>query len=151
MVRPAFGFRVSSRLAAAPGDVWARVASVEGVNAELAPWARMTLPEGAELRAGPLGRSWVLLAGLLPIDYDDLVLESFAPGRGFRERSALGSAPVWWHDRTLLDLPGGGCRVVDEIGFTPRVDAFAGLQAFVYEALFRWRHRRLRRHFGVAG
>jgi len=151
VARPALGFRVSSRLAASPGEVWERVASFEGVNAELAPWVRMTLPEGAELRAGPMGRSWVLLAGLLPIDYDELVLASYAPGRGFRERSALGSASAWWHDRTLLDLPGGRCRVVDEIAFTPRVGALGGLQAFLYEALFRWRHVRLRRHFGAAG
>jgi ligand-binding SRPBCC domain-containing protein len=151
VARPALGFRVSSRLAAARGDVWARVASFEGVNAELAPWVRMTLPEGAELRAGALGRSWVLLAGLLPIDYDDLVLEAYAPGRGFRERSRLASAPAWWHDRTLLDLPGGGCRVVDEIRFTPRLAALGGVQALLFEAIFRWRHRRLRRHFGLAG
>jgi ligand-binding SRPBCC domain-containing protein len=151
VARPALAFRVSSRLAAAPGDVWERVASIEGVNAELAPWVRMTLPEGAELRAGPLGRSWILLAGLLPIDYDDVVLESYAPGRGFRERSTLGSASAWWHDRTLLGLPGGGCRVVDEIRFTPRAAALGGLQAFLFEAMFRWRHHRLRRHFGRAG
>ena len=131
--------------------MWDRIATVEGVNDELAPWLRMTVPEGAELREGPLGRSWVLLLGVVPVDYDDLVLEWFEPGVGFRERSRLASASAWWHDRTLVALPAGGTRVVDHIRFTPQLAPLAGLQAFVLEALFRWRHRRLRRHFGADG
>ena len=144
-------FRVSSRLAAAPDDVWASVASVEGVNYELGPLVSMTVPEGVdvgELRAGPLGRSWVLLGRVLPIDYDDLGLAVFEPPRGFRERSTLASAREWWHDRELVPLAGGGTRVVDEISFTPRIAALGGLQAFVFEGFFRHRHRRLRRRFG---
>jgi len=146
------GFRVSSRLSASCDAVWSRVATPEGINDELGPWVRMTIPpEGAELRAGPLGRSWILLGGVLPVDYDDIALEWFEPGRGFRERSTMASASAWWHDRTLRALPGGGCRVVDHLRFTPRLAALGGLQAFVFEAMFRWRHRRLRRHFGEAG
>jgi ligand-binding SRPBCC domain-containing protein len=144
------GFRVSSRLAAPPDAVWARIATVEGVNYELAPLVRMTVPRtwDGTLRPGPLGRSWILLGGVLPIDYDDLVLAVFEPGRGFRERSSLASAREWWHDRELIALPGGGTRVVDEIRFAPRIPGLGGLQAFVFEAFFRWRHRRLRRRFG---
>src|SRR4051794_38518614 len=108
----------------------------------------MTVPDGAELREGPLGRSWVLLGGVLPVDYDDINLEWAEPGRGFRERSTLGSASAWHHDRALQPLPGGGCRVVDRIAFRPRVPALGGLMAFFFEATFRWRHRRLRRRFG---
>ncbi|MBI5106591.1 MAG: hypothetical protein HZB46_16670 [Solirubrobacterales bacterium] len=145
-------FVVSSRLAAAPAEVWARVSTFDGVNDELWPVVRMSVPRGgAVLAAGALGRSWLLLGGVLPLDYDDLVLEEVQPGCGFRERSRLGSASAWWHDRTLLPLPGGGCRVVDEVAFAPRVAALGGLQAFAFEATFRWRHRRLRRRFGRAG
>lgn len=143
-------FRVSSRLAARPDEVWARVASREGINDELWPVVRMTLPAGASLRTGSLGRSWILLGGLVPIDYDDLHIAELEPGRGFRERSRLASASAWHHDRHLDPLAGGGCRVVDEIGFEPRVRALGGLQALVLEAMFRWRHRRLRRRFGGA-
>jgi ligand-binding SRPBCC domain-containing protein len=74
-------------------------------------------------------------------------IEAFEPGSAFRERSTMASAGAWWHDRTLLPLPGGGTRVVGHIRFTPRVRAFGGLQAFVFQAMFRRRHRRLRRHF----
>jgi hypothetical protein len=129
--------------------VWERVITPEGINDELAPWVRMTIPGDPELRQGPLGRSWILLFGVLPVDYDDIVLEWFATDRGFRERSRMASASAWWHDRSLLALPGGGTRVVDHIRFTPRLAALGGLQAFVFQAMFRWRHRRLRRHFGA--
>jgi ligand-binding SRPBCC domain-containing protein len=49
------------------------------------------------------------------------------------------------------DLPGGGTRVVDHVRFTPRLAALGGLQAFQFEAMFRWRRRqrRLRRHFAA--
>jgi ligand-binding SRPBCC domain-containing protein len=142
-------FRVSSALHASPAEVWARAATIDGVNAELAPVARMTSPGDGELRAGALGRSWVLLGGVLPVDYDDLQLESVEAGRGFRERSALGSCAEWHHDRTLHPLAGGGTRVVDEVAFTPRLRAAGGLQALVFETAFRWRHRRLRAIWGA--
>ena len=126
------------------------VTSVEGVNHELRPLVRMTLPRGSDgvLRTGSLGRSWILLGGVLPIDYDDLNIAAIDPGRGFNERSSLGSARSWHHDRTLEPLPGGGCRVTDRIAFEPRVPALGGLMAFLFEATFRWRHRRLRARFG---
>jgi len=143
-------FRVSCTLRAAPAEVWAGAATIEGVNAELAPFARMTSPGEGEIRTGALGRSWILLGGVLPVDFDDLVLESVEPGRGFRERSRLGSCSAWHHDRTLQPLAGGGTRVVDEVAFAPRLRAAGGLQALVFEAAFRWRHRRLRRLWGAA-
>ena len=143
-------FRVSSALRASPAEVWARAATIEGVNAELAPFARMTAPGDGVIRAGALGRSWILLGGVLPIDYDDLRLESVDPGRGFRERSTLGSCSAWHHDRSLHALAGGGTRVVDDLSFTPRLRLAGGLQALVFEAAFRWRHRRLRAIWGAA-
>ncbi len=35
----------------------------------------------------PLGRSWILLGGLIPVDFDDLRLVELEPGRRFLERS----------------------------------------------------------------
>ena len=143
-------FRVSSALRASPAEVWARAATIAGVNAELAPLARMTTPGEGEIREGALGRSWILLGGVLPVDYDDLRLEAVEPGRAFRERSTLGSCAEWHHDRTLHPLAGGGTRVVDEVSFTPRLRAAGGPQALIFEAAFRWRHRRLRALWGAA-
>jgi ligand-binding SRPBCC domain-containing protein len=146
------GFTVSSRLASPPAAVWEVVTSPEGVNHELWPIVRMTVPRGFSggLRTGSLGRSWILLLGVLPIDYDDLSLASIDPRRGFSERSTMASCAAWHHDRTLLSLPGGGCRVVDQIGFSPRLPGFGGLMELTFEATFRWRHRRLRARFGAA-
>ena len=73
--------KVHSAVDAALDDVSTRTASVEGINDELRPWLKMTIPRHLRDRTlddGPLGvrlgRSWVLLFGLIPFDYDDLVL-----------------------------------------------------------------------------
>jgi ligand-binding SRPBCC domain-containing protein len=135
-------FRVSSVLDASPEEVWARATTIDGINAELMPIARMT-GEG-EIGVGALGRSWILLGGVLPIDYDDIYLEAVEPRSGFRERSRMASCSAWHHDRTLHPLPDGRTRVVDEVAFTPRLPLAGGFMAFTYELTFRWRHRRLR-------
>jgi ligand-binding SRPBCC domain-containing protein len=135
-------FRMASVVPAAREAVWARATTLAGVNAELWPVARMT-GEG-EIAEGALGRSWILALGVLPIDYDDIRLETVEPGHRFRERSRLGSCSAWHHDRTLTAVD-GGTRVVDEVAFAPRVPGTGGLLAFVFAATFRWRHRRLAR------
>lgn len=145
----------TSDLPAAPDEVWARVASLEGINHELGPWLRMTSPHGAVLSVEdvPLGRkwfrSWILLFGLIPFDYDDLCVARLEPGRGFLERSTMLSARVWEHERTLEPLDGGGTRVTDRVRFEPRVRLVAPIQRAIVAATFRHRHRRLRRHFGA--
>jgi hypothetical protein len=140
-------FRIASYLSAAPDDVWRGVSTLAGVNAELSPWVRMTGPRDTPLREGSLGRSWLLLGGLVPVDYDDLNIVEVRPGRGFRERSTLGSAKRWRHDRTIEAVSGGGCRVTDEVSWEPRVPGTGGLQEFLFAAVFLWRHRRLRERF----
>ena len=145
----------TSELHAPPDAVWARVASMPGINHELGPWMRMTSPRGAELSADavPLGRrwfrSWILLFGVLPFDYDDLCVDRLDPGRGFLERSKMLSAPRWEHERTLEPLSGRRTRVTDRVVFVPRVGATSRLHRAVIAATFRHRHRRLRAHFGA--
>ncbi len=101
--------------------------SAEGINFEMAPFLRMTVPRGlealdlAEVEPGRLGRSWILLFGLLPVDYDDLGLERIEPGRGFLERSTMLSQRLWEHERTIEPRPGGGCTVTDRVAWEPRL------------------------------
>ena len=84
-----------------------------GINDEMRPIMRMTTPPGVE-RLDPdtielgerIGRSWVLLFGLIPFDYDDLTLVRLDPGRGFLERSSMLSQRVWEHERTLEPVGG---------------------------------------------
>jgi ligand-binding SRPBCC domain-containing protein len=145
----------SSELRAPAEQVWARVASADGINHELGPWMRMTAPRGTELSLDdvPLGRpwfrSWVLLLGVLPFDYDELCIERLEPGRGFLERSRMLSAPLWEHERSLEPLAGGGTRVTDRVAFQPRLRVAARLHRALIAAIFRHRHRRLRAHFGA--
>ena len=148
-------FDVASDVDASPAQVWARVTTPEGINGELMPIVRMTLPRGlasldpASVPIGePLGRCWLLLFGFLPFDYDDLMLVRLEEEVGFHERSTMLSQRVWEHERTLEPLAGGGCRVTDRITFEPRLPLPARFLRPVFRFVFRHRHRRLRRFFG---
>jgi ligand-binding SRPBCC domain-containing protein len=143
-----------SILAAPPEAVWARVSTFDGINDELRPLMRMTAParvralDPAEVVLGErIFRSWILLFGVIPIDYDDLSLIALEPGRGFHERSTMLSMRAWEHERWLEPDGDGRCRLSDRLSFEPRV-GFAGpvLERFI-RVTFRHRHRRLRRFF----
>ena len=101
-----------------------------GVNAELMPIVRMTLPRGTDRLdadsvtvGAPLGRCWLLLFGVIPFDWDYLTLERLDPPSGFHERSSMASMRTWEHERTLEPVASGGCRVTDRVAFLPRVAA----------------------------
>ena len=148
------GFTVASELAASPERVWARIRTMEGVNYELRPLVRMTHPPGVDslepedIRLGErIFRSWVLLFGFLPVDYDDITLVRIEDGRAFLERSPMLTQRVWEHERTVEPVD-GGCRVTDRVSFEPRIPFLAALQAPIFRFVFRHRHRRLRRAFG---
>ena len=147
---------MSSRLATPADEVWAAVTTAEGVNAELLPLVRMTLPRGlddfsiADVEDGTtLGRSWILLFGVIPIDYDDIHLERIEPGRAFHERSTMLTQRRWEHDRTVDPDGEGACVVTDSVRFEPRLPLPPRLLLPVFRAFFRRRHRRLRRRFGT--
>jgi hypothetical protein len=143
--------------------MWARATSPAGINDELRPLLRMTVPRrlrGMSVEEAPLGevigRSWILLFGLIPVEYDDLCLVELEPGRRFLERSSMLTMSSWQHERTVE--PGGAerCRVTDRLEFELRrpLDRLPGSAAAgraIVGALFRHRHRRLARVTGSAG
>ena len=147
-----------SDLAARPEAVWARVTTPAGINDELRPVLRMTIPKGLrgttldDVPVGrPLGRSWILLFGIVPVDYDDICLEEVGERR-FLERSAMFSMQTWVHDRRVAEL-GNGARLSDRIEFTLRrplalIPGSRRLASWVIGLIFRHRHRRLVRWFG---
>lgn len=143
-----------SRLAAPAQAVWERVITPAGVNDEMRPLMRMTVPRGlddfniedAELGV-PIGRSWVLLFGLVPFDYDDLTLVRVEPGRGFLERSRMLSQRLWEHERTIEPDGEGACIVTDRVAWEPRLPVPGALLAPLIGTFFRHRHSRLRRRF----
>lgn len=139
---------------AAPLDlVWSHVSGFEGVNDELAPVLRMSHPPGQDrLHEGlplgrPLFRSWLLLFGVLPVDYDLIGFAAIETGRGFAERSTMGSMKIWHHDRRLRPVT-GGVEITDRLAFSPRVAGTGALAQAIVAVLFRHRHRRLARRFG---
>jgi ligand-binding SRPBCC domain-containing protein len=146
---------MSSRLPAAPDTVWRRVSTPEGINHELMPIMRMTIPRGAEsldlntMPIGtPVGRAWVLLFGVIPFDYSDLCIVRLDPGVGFLERSNMLMNKTWEHERTI-EPDGEGCLLTDRLTFEPRGPLPARFERPVIRAIFRHRHKRLRRWFGA--
>jgi hypothetical protein len=146
-------FRIASMLTAEPATVWERAMSAEGINAELGPLLRMTTPRGLEsldlhgLEPGPLGRSWLLLFGAIPIDYDEIGLARIEPGRGLLERSRMLSQRLWEHERTI-EAGEEGTVIADRLAWEPRPPLPGRLLRPAIAAVFRHRHKQLRRHFG---
>jgi len=122
----------------------------------------MTMPKSVrgksidEVPVGePLGRSWILLFGVVPVDYDDLYLAELDAGRRFLERSQLFSMSSWQHEREVRP-DGAGCEVSDLLTFRLRrplaaLPGSAAAAQTVIARVFRHRHRRLAAWFGSAG
>lgn len=147
----------SSRLGAPAERVWAECTAAEGINYELMPIVRMTIPGGADtlsvgdVRDGQhVGRSWLLLGGLLPFDYDDITIERVEPGRAFHEDSTMLSQRSWRHHRAVEPAGEGVCTVTDTVEFVPRLPVPVRLLELVFGQTFAHRHRRLRRRYGSA-
>ncbi|RMI32701.1 SRPBCC family protein [Nocardia stercoris] len=134
--------------------VWAAVTTPAGFNAELWPYLRMTVPRPfrgatiADVTPGMhIGRSVLLLFGVLPIDYDDITIAEIDEGRRFREESAMLSMRPWIHERALRPV-GDRTEVTDTLTFAPRpplalVPGAGAVLRGIVAALFRHRHRRL--------
>lgn len=154
-------FSRRSIVLAPPAEVWRRVTSPEGINFELMPVMRMTIPpelQGKAIHELPLqqkiGRSWLLLFGFLPIDFDDITIAELEEGHRFLERSTMMSMSAWEHERTLV-AQDRGSEVTDRItfqlrpplGWVPGAHALLGL---MLRWLFRHRQQRLARWFQSA-
>jgi hypothetical protein len=147
----------SSELARPAVAVWARAVSAAGINYELAPILRMTMPRALrgkaidDLEVGvPWGRSWILLGRVLPVDYDDLCLAELDPGRRFLERSRTLAFSLWQHERVVEPVGEARCRITDRLGFElkrplARIPDAEALASAIVGFLFRHRHRRLAR------
>lgn len=154
-------------LAAPAADVWARVTTPEGIQDELRPWVGMTMPPGLrgrtledapEVLGRPLGKAWLLLFRVLPVDFDDMRLVGYVAGRSFHEQSRMLLLSVWEHERSVEPAPDGpeapaGCVVSDRLTAVARaplsrVPGAERVVRTIVTALFRHRHRRLVRRFG---
>jgi hypothetical protein len=146
-------FSIASRLHVSPAIAWHHAVSPEGVNREFRPLLRMTFPPNtldltASWRPGERRfRSWLLLGGFLPVDYDDVTFVEVERGRRFVERSTLLSQRTWQHER-VIEADERGCVLTDRVAFLPRVRILGAIHLLVFRAVFRLRHRNLQRDFG---
>lgn len=139
-----------------PADVvWDRVTTPAGIRHELRPILTMTMPPGLRGRTladadhlvgRPLGKAWLLLLGVLPVDFDDMTLAEVGERR-FHERSQMLLLPSWQHEREVVPV-GNGCEVTDRLTFDARLRVLEPLARRVVELLFAHRHRRLTRWAG---
>ncbi len=154
-------FERSSVLAAPADVVWARVSTMDGVNAELAPWVRMTHPatlrslaDAPELIGRLAFHSWLLGGGWIPFDRHALRLVAVedrgAEGGGFVEESTSWMQARWRHERDVDALDAQRCRVTDRLLVVPRVAFARPVVARVVPWLFDRRHRVLAETFGVS-
>lgn len=139
-------------------EIWSRITQPIGINYELAPLMRMTVPKGfrgktiRDVELGrPIGRCWLLLFGLFPFDYDDLVIAELEHGRRFRETSSMLIIRAWEHERTLRPIA-EGTEVTDRLTFELRrpfsgIPFMSRLVAGIVAYVFDHRHRRLTRWF----
>ena len=152
-------FTTQSRISAAPDAVWARVVTPEGINDEMRPWMTMSPPRGAgELLIDivpvgtgvPVGRAWIRLFGLIPFDYDLLVIAELEPGHRFLEDSTMLSMRRWVHDRTVdAGEKPDSAVVTDVITLEPRLPLrlVGPILRRVLAAFFAHRHRKLANYF----
>lgn len=155
---PSTEIEFSSLLDAPAERVWSQVTDFRQINAELMPILRMTVPSDwtdlslESIRPGQkLFRSWLLLFGVLPIDYDDLGIAEVGPGYRFRERSQMMSAAMWEHERLVEDAAFGKCQITDRVRFTPRWKLSGLVLNWFVPRLFAHRHHKLRGRFSSTG
>lgn len=137
--------------------VWDRVITPAGIRHELRPLLSMTMPPGlrgrsisdaAAVLGQPLGKAWLLLGGVLPVEYDEMRIVALDPGYRFHEQSEMLLLSRWEHERSVVPLDAATCEVRDRLTFRPRVLAewpvVQKVARGVVGALFAHRHRRLR-------
>lgn len=151
------GFSISSNLAASAEEVWEHATSMDGVNYELGPLVRMSVPRrarGLSLEDAPIGevafRSVILAGSILPVDRHSLTLVEVGPERRFLERSSSLVQRSWEHERTVEEA-GDGCLITDRLLIEPRLRRMAPLAGAIARHVFEHRHERLRERFGSRG
>ena len=108
-----YEFEISSELNATPSLLWDAAVTPANINREFRPVLRMTFPNGTRRIAEPLVlnqtkfRSWLLLFGVLPIEYDDLAFSEVVEGQMFHEKSSMFFVRTWEHIRRITPVECG--------------------------------------------
>ena len=148
-----YEFEISSELNATPSLLWDAAVTPANINREFRPVLRMTFPKGTRRITEPLVinqtkfRSWLLLFGVLPIEYDDLAFSRVIEGQMFHERSSMFFARTWEHIRRITPEECGS-RLTDTIRFEPKVRILGTVQLKLFKLVFKIRHMNLLKTYG---
>jgi ligand-binding SRPBCC domain-containing protein len=155
-------FRKVSEIDCAVDLVWRRVTTQQGINDEMHPYLKMTMPRQfreksiADVTPGTrIGKSFLLLFGIIPFGFDDITVAKIEPGRMFREESVMTGMRLWVHHRAL-EPQGEKTIITDEITLAPQapmglIPGWSKLLSIILSAFFTHRHRRLSRSLAPAG
>lgn len=142
-----------SCLTTPPAGVWQWITSFRGISTEMRPLIRMSVPRGVKcltdidiVPGEPMFFSWILLFGVLPVDWSKLTLLELEEGRGFVEQSPMASMKLWRHERRI-EAAERGCILIDKLSFEPRFAA--PLIVWFVRRFFMHRHAVLRKYLGV--
>ena len=143
-----------SELSTSSDKIWESITSVKSIRKEIQPFFTMTAPQhikslgDIKLALGkPLFRSYVLLLGIIPIDYSDMTLLELEEKLGFVEQSPMKSMKLWRHERSIKPHHSKPDTVIliDKLIFQPR-RAKILVKKFI-EVVFTHRHKVLKKHF----
>ncbi len=144
-----YTFKVQSSILLNCSDVWNIITTMEQVNNELYPFARMTYPINKnhfckliETPNKKIFTSWILLFGFLPIDIHFFKLEKLEEGKAFYENSSSIMHKYWKHTRLLI-AENKNTILIDEVHFSPRVPLLGAILFPIYKKIFSNRHRQL--------
>tara|TARA_R110002072_G_scaffold77138_1_gene180281 strand:- start:8375 stop:8890 length:516 start_codon:yes stop_codon:yes gene_type:complete len=148
-----YEFERSSELNASPSLLWDAAVTPANINREFRPVLRMTFPNDTRRITEPLVlnqtifRSWLLLFGVLPIEYDDLAFSEIVEGQMFHEKSSMFFVRTWEHIRCITPVECGS-RLTDTIRFEPKVRVLGPAQMQLFKLVFKLRHTNLVKTYG---
>lgn len=146
-------FEIETDLCLSPEKAWSHMTSPSGVNAEFWPFLRMTFPSTMDDVTSDWQpdqhrfRSWLLLFGIIPVEYDDFGLREVDIGKRFLESSEMLSQQQWVHEREISETP-AGTRISDRVCFVSRLPFLERVYLGVFRLVFRYRHFRLKQLYG---
>ena len=149
-----YSYQLSSTIyGVALEDVWNRIETWDGVNYELGPFVRMSVPsQYSRVSDVPADGIYhfaakIILLGFLPVDRHKFGLAEINPPHYFDEKSQNTFMSSWRHKRTLRAV-GDEVVLTDECSFEPRWNGMGRLLLLIYQFIFRRRHDRLGCYFG---
>ena len=168
-----------SELCCSREKVWKGISTMKGVNKEFFPLLYMTSPDSnlqissSLVGISPLFRSWLLLFGIFPIEFDLISFIQVKEEEKFEEKSSMLLIKEWNHKRDLYILSNDNQNndslntlnndqkndlemdqkinetenktlIVDRLSFIPRIPGTGFILSFIIKSLFYYRHWRLR-------